>query len=68
MNYEDLLQMCARSVGVMKLEGDVNLHHVVRLLTMQTDHVNRGMAAELLARFMVEYIEGQIKPVVGKPH
>ena len=69
MTYEELLKYSARALGA-RVEGEgVNLFNVIRVLQV-LDGTNRLVAAEILCRFMAEFIEGQVKPLVpgSKPH
>ena len=56
MTYDDLLAYCSRAAGIHKAPDDLNLIDVVGCLQM-TSAANRGLNAEVLARFMAEFIE-----------
>ena len=56
MTYDELLAYCTRAAGIHKAPDDLNLIDVVGCLQMTTAN-NRGLNAEVLARFMAEFIE-----------
>ena len=58
MTYDDLLAYCSRAAGIQKAPDDLNLLDVVGCLQMTTAN-NRGLNAEVLARFMAEFIEAE---------
>ena len=56
MTYDDLLAYCTRAAGIHKAPDDLTLVDVVGCLQL-TSAANRGLNAEVLARFMAEFIE-----------
>ena len=69
MTYEELLKYSARAIGA-RIEGpDVDMFSVLRVLQV-LDGTNRLVSTEILCRFMAEFIEGQVKPIVpgSRPH
>ena len=58
MTYDDLLAYCQRAAGIHKAPDDLTLIDVVGCLQMTTAN-NRGLNAEVLARFMAEFIEAE---------
>jgi hypothetical protein len=65
MTYEELLGYCQRTVGLARV--DDGLHTILLVLQMMAP-ANRAIAGEALARFLVEYVEGQNVPAMKKPH
>ena len=56
MTYEDLVAYCQRAVGVQSADRTLTLLDVVGLLQI-TPVANRAINAEVIARFMAEFIE-----------
>ena len=56
MTYDELLAYCTRAAGIHKAPDDLTLVDVVGCLQL-TIAANRGLNAEVLARFMAEFIE-----------
>ena len=56
MTYDELLAYCTRAAGIHKAPDDLTLVDVVGYLRL-TSAANRGLNAEVLARFMAEFIE-----------
>ena len=68
MTYDDLLAYCTRAAGIHKAPDDLTLVDVVGCLQL-TSAANRGLNAEVLARFMAEYIEAErAVPVMKARH
>ena len=68
MTYEELLAYCTRAAGIHKAPDDLNLIDVVGCLQL-TSAANRGLNAEVLARFMSEFIEEtRVTPPLAKRH
>lgn len=58
MTYDELLAYCTRAAGIAKAPDDLTLVDVVGCLQL-TGPSNRAINAEVLARFMAEYIEAE---------
>ena len=68
MTYEELLAYCTRAAGIHKAPDDLTLVDVVGCLQL-TSAANRGLNAEVLARFMAEFIEEtRVTPPLAKRH
>lgn len=62
MTYEQLLACCRRLFGVQA--GGDDLHIIAFSLQFKVGE-NRGIVAEVFARYLVEYIESQRVTVPG---
>lgn len=60
MNYPELVAACARTVGA-QTESVRTLHDAVMCLVAHGP-ANRAIAAEVMVRFMAEFIESATKP------
>ena len=67
MDYNDLLAYCKRAAGIQSAPDNMTLLDIVGCLHM-TSPVNRAINAEVLARFMAEYIEATHVPVTAVKH
>ncbi len=68
MTYDELLAYCTRAAGIQKAPSDIDLLDVIGCLQM-TSEANRAINAEVLARFMAEYIEEtRVIPPIQKRH
>ena len=68
MTYDELLAYCTRAAGIHKAPNDLTLVDVVGCLQL-TSAANRGLNAEVLARFMAEYIdEIHVTPPLAQRH
>ena len=68
MTYDELLAYCTRAAGIHKAPDDLTLVDVVGCLQL-TSAANRGLNAEVLARFMAEFIEEtRVIPPLQKRH
>lgn len=66
MTYEELLGYCRRAVGMR--DGPNGLYDVLTVL-MHLHGEPRGIAAETVARFLVEYVEADRATFSAKkPH
>lgn len=64
MTYTELLAACTRAVGAQP--GTTETLADVMLCLMTHGPANRAITAEVLARFMMEFIEGQREDVTKK--
>ena len=66
MTYEELLSSCTRAVGAQPGSSESMADCLVCLMAHTPN--NRAIAAEVMARFMMEFIEGQRQPVGKRMH
>lgn len=66
MTYAELIGACTRAVGAKP--GTTETLADVMLCLMAHGPANRAITAEVLARFMMEFIESQKQPVSKGMH